>query len=1031
MSNAARPLHCSAQMFVKWTQRLTLTLLLLAGSIRFYGQCPPPGFRQYTADNGLPSSEVYDVLQDRQGYLWFSSDNGVSRFNGFEFKNFGAVNGLAEPVVFNLREDHLGRIWMQSLSGNLFYCVGDTIMPFYGNRWLAANKQFQTMALGFFVDSIGQVFISLDQMGLLRFPNTKLEPSYVVPGQQTNLVYLNLQVPMLVSNQFPDTSCVEEFRNSTLALIPSGKSPLGLISAKGHFNFFLRRDYKHDFLNVYKLHDGHLLVSRSNYLYCFKDEQLLWERPFPFHIISLLEDSRGYLYLGLNHRNGVRVYRNLQDITKDKFERRLEGYSVTHVLRDRDGGMWFTTNEAGVFYLPNPQVQIFNQQTGFPFGSVNAIAEASGENELYVGFDGGGIVRFDLATKKVSQLPSLVKEVDDLYFDKENGTLWAAGSALLQDFRNGSWHITLDTMRSAKEKNIYGFAGRHLHKIPGQQQLWASSHAGFVMVDLSTFGVPSSMTDRSILQNNFQMLRTFDMFTNLDGRTFVSNTNGLFELKGNTLERPPLLHPSFLGRIEAMQALPDSTVVLGTKGYGLVFWKNGKVASLTEQDGLTANMVENLHVDAQGQIWAGTLNGLNRVMWSWHGPPIIRNITTAHGLPSNEINDLLPIGDKLWVATVGGLAFFDGELPPTSIPPKPIIEAVWVNEKQRFLPPSKQLELGSKDRNLRIKIASLQYANTARVLYRYRLHPDQAWALLNGRNLNLAALANGDYHLEIQARNADLIWSNSTHLYFEVPPLWWQSLWFIIPMSLCLLSATALAFSYRTNQIRQHKDLQKQVVELEYSALQAQMNPHFIFNCLNAIQHFIVLNEKHAAIEYLNSFAHLVRGMLNASVSGHVTLVEEIKLLENYLLLEQMRFNHRFSFEVKPAPGLELQLIKIPPLLIQPYVENAVLHGIADKASGGKVEVSLDEMAGYLIVKIKDNGKGNIHASASHDRSFHKSVGMSITGRRLQLLSGHRCYQAVETSYLEETDRKPIGTQVIVRIKIDMSIKASKNAPTC
>ncbi|MCB0551445.1 MAG: histidine kinase, partial [Phaeodactylibacter sp.] len=189
-----------------------------------------------------------------------------------------------------------------------------------------------------------------------------------------------------------------------------------------------------------------------------------------------------------------------------------------------------------------------------------------------------------------------------------------------------------------------------------------------------------------------------------------------------------------------------------------------------------------------------------------------------------------------------------------------------------------------------------------------------------------------------------------------------------------------------------------------------QMNPHFIFNCLNSIQNFILQNDRKRAVEYLSRFAQLVRHNLNASVQGKVSLDEELRLLDNYLALEQERFEHRFEYSLEVGEGLDKELIAFPPMLIQPYVENAVIHGLGKKEGKGKVTVHFQQEDGGLMVTIRDNGVGYRPGSNGEHSPRHRSVGMTVTQKRLELL-GKRGEEVVRISALEGT-----GTEVRIWI---------------
>ncbi|MCB0633548.1 MAG: histidine kinase, partial [Lewinella sp.] len=205
------------------------------------------------------------------------------------------------------------------------------------------------------------------------------------------------------------------------------------------------------------------------------------------------------------------------------------------------------------------------------------------------------------------------------------------------------------------------------------------------------------------------------------------------------------------------------------------------------------------------------------------------------------------------------------------------------------------------------------------------------------------------------------------------------------------------------------------------SALQAQMNPHFIFNCLNSIQNFIASGDKQNAMQYLSRFATLVRSTLNASVQDTITLEEELLVIENYLELEKLRFGKKFEYEVKVDPQIDQFDTCIPPLLIQPFVENAILHGFnfEDKNKTGRILIAYERDNGLLRITVRDNGIGIFHSrkAKEHTQPMRKSLGMSITEKRLALHNGISTQDQFEVAELKGSNESIVGTEIIIRIK--------------
>jgi LytS/YehU family sensor histidine kinase len=234
------------------------------------------------------------------------------------------------------------------------------------------------------------------------------------------------------------------------------------------------------------------------------------------------------------------------------------------------------------------------------------------------------------------------------------------------------------------------------------------------------------------------------------------------------------------------------------------------------------------------------------------------------------------------------------------------------------------------------------------------------------------------------------------------------------------LSANALKIQNLENEKRENA-LQQRTAELEMQALRAQMNPHFIFNCLNAINHFILVNEVNTASDYLTKFSRVIRIVLDNSFRKNISLSEELESLRLYIELEQIRFDHHFSFEISLEDVPDIDDIVIPPMLLQPFVENAIWHGLMYKDGNGILSIELKKENEILICSITDNGIGRKKsAELKSSLSLNKrSLGMNITASRLHLLNEGMGNQ-IELQIIDllDSDDQGAGTRVIITIPI-------------
>lgn len=964
---------------------------------------PHPAFRQYTTDDGLASSETYCIIQDRKGYIWISSDNGVSRFDGYQFRNYGLKDGLKENVIFEMHLDTLGRLWMQAMGGNLYYLDGETIRPYWNNPVLLNFKNRPDYVKGFIVEGAGErVHIATLKYGVISISKNGSTTTYPQSEPFFRQVFEKNNQAINAGFESTDAKIRKAYLNK---LILQNRSTPIYLHTKKSIQAFLnlytsQNDVQSTPFSGFRLDSAKYFFQFRSTIWYIENGQIRWQQHFPYRILHARLMQNGQLSLGLDYYQGVKIYASVEAFRKGLESTWLPGQTVSYFMEDREGNRWFASNENGVFYAPANAFLVHDREIGLPDEKVTALA-IKNDHELFVGLGNGEIWHFEQSVKKWTKLPSVPNEgsIRELHFDPYQQRLWA-GRNNLSYLQKNKWIVYSSTLD--REKAI--ITANRITTNPKGERLWASNHTGFMSIEL-----PQQVASNVHIQYG---LRTYVVREDFAGRVWVGLPQGLFELKDGILLERQNLHPAFALRVEDLALLPDSTMVVATKGGGLVFWKNGKHEQLTTAQGLCADMLECLYADEKGTVWAGTLNGLNRISGSW-GKREVESITVAHGLPSNEISRISSWGENVWVATNKGLVHFT-EKAISHFSPRPLLASVLANNQPLNL--AKPLALPWNKNNLEINFFAINFKMNGKIPYRYRMNGG-AWTQALSGSLNFPALPPGDRFFEVQAQNEDGIWSESTGIRFSINPPWWGTWWAKMGAVFALLTSFFFFYKYRTRRLKKQYNIQQQISELERAALQAQMNPHFIFNCLNSIQNYILQSEKESAILYLGRFAGLVRSVLNASVAGKISLEEELSLLNNYLALEKLRFKDRFTYEVKTAENLNILDVYIPPLLIQPYVENALLHGISGKSSGGEVSVFFEKKANYLEVSIQDNGVGlNGKGAEAKNAKAHKSFGMSITRNRLELLKNKLENEAVHTRTIYDNHGQICGTKITILI---------------
>ncbi len=927
-----------------------------------YSQNPSPFFKEYSTYNGLPSPEVHSIFQDSRGYMWFGTDNGVARFDGYNFVTYGAAAGLDYNVILNIFEDPQGRIWFSALNGQVFILDSDKIEPYKYNhvveQYRSGFVDGQLMKVG---DDLTASFM-LTSCGLLTIDSSGRDNLENCLDLESILVYHDKDISFATN-----CNCLSTDRS-----LQNGNSTIFEILAFGK-----RKQFRIDYSPMksvqpfsFQLDSSTMIIGYDGVLYFLEDGQLTWNRPEPYKIHDLQFAKNGGIWMGLSHLRGLRFYEDYHALKQNKYQEFLGGMTITSMLEDRDGGLWVASHDSGLFYCSNTKTKIYRDTLGFSSKIVSAIAFKDRQN-LFVGLGNGQVISLNLENNQREIIPfsytGVINHVYDLYYDRINDELWADEERFSKGISNDK---VFDT------QGWKHFFGRKYHYDSNRQLLWIVKGQGFYSVQPSNATIFPEAGNFTIKQ------RFFSIYTDINGTVWTGGNNGLAEWRDTILIPVQVDHPAFKQRIEDIDAFNRTHLIFGTKGRGVIIWKEGEIIEVNSSHGLASDMIEDVHVDENNIAWIATFNGLSKITLDALDQPTVRTFTIENGLPSNEIYQIKSFEGQPWLCTGGGLVRWQD--PPFEFHSyKPEIRQVWINGASS----SFRTDFSHWENNLTIDFLTIDYQQFGQINYRYRLSDSEPWTQSKNPSVSFARLNPGMYHFEIQSQNKDKVWSASTIYPFMIRQPWYATWWFVTMSALALFAIGYFVLNWWNRRKREEDRFKSEMDNLKKSALQAQMNPHFIFNCLNSIQSYINQGKKEDANTYLLNFANLIRGCLNASLEKEISLEQDINFIRNYLDLESMRFTPDFHYEFDIDPVLQPDRILLEPMLILPFVENAVIHGLSRSDRQGQIKISYRLHEDCLHVSIQDNGEGlNRINGASKDHRKHKSVGITITRKRLELL---------------------------------------------
>ena len=670
-----------------------------------------------------------------------------------------------------------------------------------------------------------------------------------------------------------------------------------------------------------------------------------------------------------------------QSIKNPSIKAHLKEKEIIQVLVDQEGSTWVLTLENGLFYFPfypNLKNTYPSVITSTISASKNAIFIAKKDSVWFFNANEIEIRHTDINYKPYLS-NGLVFENRALYF---NGLF--------------VYHLDKEILNISKKAAPY-LLTKHKEHI----YIYDTNSAIF-KVNLIDH------THTKIELTNSQKLSSLGLDN--QGNLWGAYQDQILKLDGleKTTSKPLLIK----GKPIFIKSSTYFDLIIATQSDGILFKKEDSIFSIGPLV-FKNKKINSLYIDEKQTIWVSTKTGLFKL---YNGDvTYIDHFTTKNGLLSNDISSVTSYKNELYVATKKGISIFKTSDLVKNKASQVVFPYIRLDNEKMF-PTSKKIIVDSKYSYLTINFISLNYKSKGAILYRYRIdgfHKD--WIETKDTEKQFTFLpSGGEYLFEIMAQNEDGLWGPSSTLQLQFLIPFYKTWWFYILLValLIVLSWKTIGYFYaRKLKIQSYK---RELLKLESKALQSQMNQHFVFNSLNSIQSFIANGDILSSEMYLAKFSKLLRKTLNNSSVAMHSISKEIEHLELYLELEKLRFGEKLNYTIATEALSEVDLIKIPPMLIQPFIENAIIHGITPKKEGGTIHISiLPQSLKALKCIVEDNGVGR----QKNKKKLHPSLGTDIVSKRLALLSNNTI-QNIEYLDKKNHNGEPNGTKVTFLIPI-------------
>ncbi len=941
-------------------------------------------------------STIYDINQSPDQKMWFATNEGLISFDGVNFKTF--TNDNYDIEYANIKFDKYGRVWCSNFGGQLFYLEDSKLQ-------LAINWQ--------------------NQGDFIRDYSVFELPQIQIVGISSIEVY-NFHADSTASKQ----SVFKLDKTKVLSMSTKGKIQFAIFNAKDEKDDGILKLYEPGQLPVNNIHDNQYRIFlpsgkwnifgqyNKKYIYHFKDSGRLLKLEennkvktisenldlsvYDFNQIEFINN-----YIWILTKNGVTIK---DENGKTVNTKALKDISASTIYQDHEKNTWIGSLNKGVFILPNLEFESLKLDNG---AIVNSTFDDEGN--LFILDDKGSLHYLNLKNK-LSDIQLLATNINPapLFYDKNQQKLFIGNFGTYYDCVKKTIIKKIDiTKRMSFKESVSIENGKYVFTNYSNARFYCSKNTDFTFFKKSD----SNNTIRSFRSKNIAISKS-------KSSIYIDYIDGLFHYTKKSSSRVKWKNNNILLSELIADTEENSVVWVTTKTKELLKLKNGKVIDFFKLPYIADDIA--IHED---YFFLATSQGIIKL--DRHDKSI-QIIDETDGWIKGNITSIKVINNECFIAGSNHIQKIPVDFSPKNkIKPTVFITSINNENISQFSADITGEDISfAPDKNIiSFSFRSLSVKSQKKLTYQYRLaNKDEKWVTVSSDNpealfLNLDA---GDYVFEVKACNDSQICSNSKLVKFSIEQYFYKNPWFILAIFILVLMLVYYFFQQKFKAKEKQEKLKaeqerlrKENYKSKIAAIRSQMNPHFMFNALNTIQEFILTNQQDIASEYLADFADLMRMYLNQSKTDYVDLSTEIDNLELYLRLESLRFNNELKYNIEIDPLINKDATMIPVMLLQPFIENSIKHGLLHKKGNKKLSIQFKKIKddGFKCI-IEDNGIGRVSsAKINASKTFkHQSFATSANQSRVDLINQSRDKKiSVQTIDLYQ-DKQASGTRVEIII---------------
>ncbi len=963
------------------------------------GLSKSPLVLHFTTSEGLPSNGVYKIFQDSKNFIWFASDAGVSRYDGTKFNYYRKQDGLSSNLVFDIKEDSKGRIW---------FFHTNACLDFFQNNFLHNEKntafldslRSDDFFRQIYEDKKGNLYFYFNTQRIIyRLDSTNQVTKYKLPSIRSKN-HFKPRTTEAMSIRYLTKNADDEFNLWTpggffISKNHSKKIELG--SSAFRYREVITSSTKKKYVVVRDNDSTQFNVKRFNEELNFEKIESLPSTGSNY-ISSILEDNNGLLWIS-TYDKGVYCFKDRKVIFH------FEINDAKSIIQDHENNIWISSMKEGVYKIsPFFYNHEHFESTGFQNSGIFALCNYDSTGLWCT----NGKMLFLLKDKELYKL-------DFQQTEKSFNQILQISRNLLFVGETGKLPYALEGIQINKaEKKILvkkvSQSPLVMNKIIfNQQSNEIRSFNQFFLYLIPQDGFFKKLTAKRIGE------RISNIYYNANNELTINAKSNYLYLNKNEV---PYKELSCFNnkKISEHLNLDEKTELFNIEGDSLFLYRDKKFYNLSARFEQPIDLPIKHIVYKDSSLFIATSKNIylcENPINILRDKPVLLNLIDIN---FKSIHSILLNEGKLFIASDEGLTAIPySELHNSKvISPIPYFQSIQVNEEEN-IDKKDQVTLISNQR-INIAFGCINYSVSPNI-FSYKLEgTDSNWTEVKGNNVVLQNLSRGTYSFKLRARKPASAWSEPIEFGITVNSPIWQHPLFFFSIALLIALIVFLLIIRQKNIELARRQMEHQILLLEQKSHQAMMNPHFIFNSLGSIQNYLLHNKPNEAGVYLSQFARLIRQNLNSINSSMINLEEEIDQLKNYLDLEKIRMGDKFEYKIEIDEKVESEEIQIPSMIIQPFIENSIWHGIANLDEKGLVTVSVNLWnEKSLQIIVEDTGVGIKNAEKYKTRNNpHLNLGMTITRKRLSLLSQKYAVKTgIEYSELIPGATNP-GTKVVI-----------------